>query len=413
MSGAESTGGYERLTLDTVAGYVSATGPLMEVIDGQAIAETAEVGDGNLNLVFILRDRDARGLVLKQALPYVRLVGPSWPLPVDRAQREADALRVYAGFAPDLVPKLYHFDPRHFVVAMEDLSDHTVWRGALNAGDRHEGIAGDLGVFVARLAFHTSVFGLGVAEQRDLLASMVNSELRVITEDLVFSEPYANSSRNSVLAGNAGDMRALAGDTAMVREIGWLKWQFMTEAEALIHGDLHTGSVMFRQAAGDRERSTKVIDPEFAFYGPVGFDVGALWGNYVLAAARAFALGEGERGAWCLGLIGETWESFHREFTGLWPAVGDPRVFTDGTRDQYLAKVKLDSWGFAAAKIARRIVGLAKVSDIETLPEELRVGAARGALRAARMVAVGRHVSSRIDRMVDGISNILAENATC
>lgn len=30
------------------------------------------------------------------------------------------------------------------------------------------------------------------------------------------------------------------------------------------------------------ETETKVIDPEFAFYGPIGFDLGAVIGNYFL-----------------------------------------------------------------------------------------------------------------------------------
>jgi len=30
-------------------------------------------------------------------------------------------------------------------------------------------------------------------------------------------------------------------------------------------------------------QSTQVIDPEFAFYGPMGFDVGAFLGNLILA----------------------------------------------------------------------------------------------------------------------------------
>ena len=50
----------------------------------------------------------------------------------------------------------------------------------------------------------------------------------------------------------------------------------MTAAEALIHGDLHTGSIMVNQD------ETKVIDPEFAFYGPMGFDVGLLLANFFL-----------------------------------------------------------------------------------------------------------------------------------
>lgn len=403
---------YAVLAPETVTAYVAATESLCRVVDPQAMASVAEVGDGNLNLVFILQDRHQYGLVLKQALPYVRLVGPDWPLPVDRAQREAEAMRTYAEFASEMVPKLYHFDPVHFVLAMEDLSDHQVWRTALNAGERHEGTAADMGLFVARVAFHTSVFGLGGSAQRERLVRSVNSELRVITEDLVFSEPYVDAGRNSVLPENLPDAQALANDRAMLREIGALKWQFMTEAEALIHGDLHTGSVMVRPADAGRPRSTKVIDPEFAFYGPVGFDIGALWGNYVLAAARATALGDTAQARWCLQLVGETWNAFVAELCRLWPEVHDDRVFRTWTRDQYLDKVKVDGWGFAAAKAARRIVGLAKVTDIQSLDEPRRVGASRGVLRAARMMAVTRHGWSDIEAMTDMIGNVLVECAS-
>ena len=53
--------------------------------------------------------------------------------------------------------------------------------------------------------------------------------------------------------------------------------RFSERAQALIHADLHTGSVMVTQ------ESTQVIDHEFAFYGPMGFDIGAFLGNLILA----------------------------------------------------------------------------------------------------------------------------------
>lgn len=53
--------------------------------------------------------------------------------------------------------------------------------------------------------------------------------------------------------------------------------RFCERAQALIHGDLHTGSVMVTQD------STQVIDPEFSFIGPMGFDIGAYLGNLILA----------------------------------------------------------------------------------------------------------------------------------
>ena len=53
--------------------------------------------------------------------------------------------------------------------------------------------------------------------------------------------------------------------------------RFCERAQALIHGDLHTGSMMVTVD------STQVIDPEFGFYGPMGFDIGAFLGNLILA----------------------------------------------------------------------------------------------------------------------------------
>lgn len=53
--------------------------------------------------------------------------------------------------------------------------------------------------------------------------------------------------------------------------------RFCERAQALLHGDLHTGSIMVTPD------STQVIDPEFGFYGPMGFDIGAFIGNLILA----------------------------------------------------------------------------------------------------------------------------------
>ncbi len=53
--------------------------------------------------------------------------------------------------------------------------------------------------------------------------------------------------------------------------------QFLASSQALIHGDLHTGSVMVT------ESDTRVIDPEFAVYGPIGFDLGAFLANLLMS----------------------------------------------------------------------------------------------------------------------------------
>src|SRR5688572_2343893 len=58
-----------------------------------------EVGDGNLNLVFIVTGPNG-AVVVKQALPYVRLVGKSWPLPLERSHYEYTALIEQTKHAP-------------------------------------------------------------------------------------------------------------------------------------------------------------------------------------------------------------------------------------------------------------------------------------------------------------------------
>lgn len=405
---------YEFLTAELAPDYIAAHDELSSQVDPSRIVSVQEVGDGNLNLVFIVKDADGRGLVLKQALPYVRLVGPEWPMTPERARREAETTDAHARLVPDLVPRFFLFDSTRYIIGMEDLSDHRVWRGALNEGLRHEGVASRMGEYVAAVAFGTSIFALGGEEHKRQMAASINPDMCSITEDLVFTEPCVDAGRNSVLPANESDARELSEDSFMVEQMGIAKWCFMTHAEALIHGDLHTGSVMVRAADGAEGSvsSAKAFDSEFAFYGPVAFDLGALWANYTLAAARAVALGDDVRARWCLDLVRQTWEAFESGFRARWPERCDPRVFTDSYLDDRIDTWRRETWLFAAAKMSRRIVGLAKVSDIETLDPEVREGAARGALRAARRAVRLRAEDSRPEAFISMAEEILLENAT-
>ena len=85
----------------------------------------SEVGDGNLNLVFIVKGSTG-GIAVKQALPYVRLVGESWPLPLSRSHYEYRALVHQARLAPGLVPAVLHHNEALALIAMELLEPHII-----------------------------------------------------------------------------------------------------------------------------------------------------------------------------------------------------------------------------------------------------------------------------------------------
>lgn len=130
-----------------------------QVADPQALVSADEIGDGNLNLVFKIRDREGVSrVIVKQALPYVRCVGESWPLTLDRARIEAETLLIHGGFCPRHTVKVLHHDPELAVMVQEDLSDHRIWRSELVQGNYHPLAAGQLAEYLAQTLFHTSDF---------------------------------------------------------------------------------------------------------------------------------------------------------------------------------------------------------------------------------------------------------------
>jgi 5-methylthioribose kinase len=371
-----------------------------------------EVGDGNLNLVFIVEgERD--GVVVKQALPYVRLVGESWPLPLERSWFEFSALTEQACYAPRLTPEIFHFDRAQAMIVMEYLRPHVIMRKALIRGIEYPRFAGDIAVFLAATLFNTSVLaGTAAAHKTRLELFAPNTALCKITEDLVFTDPYREAPLNRwTRPWLDAQKRAFEGDSALKVAAQALKLKFMTSAEALIHGDLHTGSIMATP------EDTRVIDPEFAFIGPMGFDVGAVIGNLFLAyfAQAGHEAKPSARDAyreWILEQAGRVWSEFHDRFLALWRAAlagdaypaslfpsEDDRAAMENERARFLRALFEDTLGFAGAKMIRRILGLAHVEDLESIADpERRARCEAKALRLARELVVGaRGFASLVD----------------
>jgi 5-methylthioribose kinase len=360
----------------------------------------SEVGDGNLNLVFIVRGTN-RGIAVKQALPYVRLVGESWPLPLSRSHYECRALVHQARLAPGMVPAVLHHNEALALIAMELLEPHIIMRKGLVSGTCYPRFVDDITTFLARTLFLSSDLAVPAAEKKEGIAAFSgNHALCKITEDLIFTDPYFRAEQNRWtspwLDATAARFRE---DLDLHVAISRLKLKFMSGPEALIHGDLHTGSIMVT------ESETKVIDPEFAFYGPMGFDVGAIIGNLIMSylASAGHERSPGERRlfeAWMLETIEKVWAEFSRKFVELWRAGADGDAYPaplfsgqsgaarlEAERQAYMDRLFQDTVGFAAAKIIRRILGLAHNIDFEWIEDpRLRATCEARSLRLARAI---------------------------
>ena len=53
--------------------------PLSTALTARRALQVTEVGDGNINFVYIVKG-PAGAVCLKQGLPFVRIAGDSWPL---------------------------------------------------------------------------------------------------------------------------------------------------------------------------------------------------------------------------------------------------------------------------------------------------------------------------------------------
>jgi 5-methylthioribose kinase len=393
---------YQPLTADSLAQRLGSLPVLRQRLGADTTAwQVREVGDGNLNLVFIVEGKSGSAVV-KQALPYVRLVGDSWPLPLKRAFFEFNALTRQAARAPGLVPEIYHVDDAQALIVMEYLTPHIILRKGMVAGTVYPRLAKDLGVFMAHSLFKGSDLHMTTRDRkRDLALFADNVELCDITENLVFSDPYFEAKLNRHTRPHLDDYVAkLRADRDLKVAAQQMKAAFCANAQTLLHGDLHAGSVMVTQT------DTRVIDPEFAVYGPIGFDVGMLLGNFWMAyfAQAGHESAPGARDdyrAWILAAIEECWSVFRQEFTRLWreertgilyerslfEAQGDT-LGSEQALHHYLHAIWVDSLGFAGVEMHRRILGLAHVHELESIEDP-----ARRAISERRALALGRHLA--------------------
>lgn len=195
-------------------------------LDDDNIITVKEIGDGNLNFVFVV----ANSVIIKQALPYIRCIGESWPLTKDRAYFEAMALQEQGRLTPHHVPQVYHFDPTMSLIAMRYLEPpHIVLRKGLIAGIQYPLLARHMAHFMANTFFFTSLlFRSTLDHKREVAKFCGNAALCRHTQQVVFSDPYQISQYNHWTSPYLDpDAEALRQDDLLKLEIADLKSKYI------------------------------------------------------------------------------------------------------------------------------------------------------------------------------------------
>ena len=355
------------LDSETVIEYIQEKLPNYFGKDAKLSAK--EIGDGNINYVFRVKDENGKTIIVKHADIYYRNTKET--VSTDRSRIEYEILQIEKSLAPQYVPELYLYDPIMATVVMQDVGDHENMRYSLIEHRTFPTFADDIATFMANTLIGTTDLVCSPDQKKDWTKQFINKEMCEITERLVLEEPYKNfRNSNKVFEPDKQFLEhELYEDEKLHYEVAILKYLFQTKAQSLIHGDLHSGSVFVKQG------STMVLDPEFAFYGPAGYDVGNIVGHMIFAWVHNEVSEKDENKKetfrkWCEDSIIEIVDGFKQKSLNILKEKCTDVMFNvPGFHEKYVNDILSDSAGYAGTEIIRRIIGSAKFNFITSLED--------------------------------------------
>ncbi len=368
--------------------------------------KVSEIGDGNINYVFkVVDNKSGKSVVVKQADVLLRSSGR--PLDISRNKIEADILKIQYELVPAFIPEIYNYNEAMSTLTMEDISAYKNLRYELMNEQIFPNFAEDISTFLANVLLPTTDLCWDRHEKKELVKNFTNIDMCDISEDLVFTEPYYNyKDQNIIIEANEQFVKDhIYQNDVLIGHVAALRNKYMNQAQALVHGDLHSGSIFINQAG------VKVIDPEFAFYGPMGYDIGNVIGNLFFPLARAhYYNGDGKFQVWLANTICDVYDKVKEKMATVYDeSVTLPLYKNTSFKTTYLSEVMADSLGYAGTEIIRRVIGDSKVKEVSEAPlGEERIAMERALLKMGMELIMQRNEITTGEELVRRCHQIMA-----
>lgn len=255
-----------------------------------SIADLVKAGEGNMNRTFRSKLSSGSSVILKQSVPYVAKY-PQIAAPEGRLDVEASfyhAIQIDDKVAQSM-PRLLHYNKEELLLCLEDLGDSNGVGGgdmtfAYDNNNNQEVVFGGRhrdGLMRWLAALHDITIDETLAA-----STFLNMEMRVLNHQHIFDLPLnsENGLDLDTYTGTVG-LQALASskytsntelqEKATILGELYLGQKSTSNQNVLLHGDFYPGSFfLVKEQKDDDGGVVKVIDPEFAFYGPAEFDLG-------------------------------------------------------------------------------------------------------------------------------------------
>ena len=329
-----------------------------------------EVSDGNINHVYKVSD-GKKSLILKQTGETIRTSGN--PLDQYRGHIEERCLKIQRKLSGGQVPEIYDYNETMHVILMEDVSNFKNLRYELQKKHIYPKFDEQISNFMVNVLLPTTDLVLESTTKKNLVKEFINPGPCQISEDLVLTEPYYDYNNRNTFDRRLTEFVKinLYENDVLKANIGQLRNNFMNNAQALIHGDLHSGSIFINSD------DIRVFDSEFAFYGPIGYDIGNVIGNLIFpyVVQKAFQSKLKEDNSEIINWLHENIKKvFDKTFTKLSEKydqiVKFPFYREREFKNQYLRSIKNDTLGYAGTEIIRRTVGDSKVIETTSIENQ-------------------------------------------
>ncbi|MGP1414887.1 MAG: phosphotransferase [Treponema sp.] len=369
-----------------------------------------ELSDGNVNYLFRLINKDTRESVVIKIADSVTRMRPDGSISKKRNLLEARylmRLNVALNGLEDQVsilktPKVISIsDSKHYFL-MEDVVPSISLRQALMDGVMPE----DLGFRFATFIAISQIPYVGLIDRSHFNTELdflpINDDLIKITEDLVFTHPFFDKrGRNLYTKGNEEFLHNEITNDKRLRFISArLLDKFKTQKQTLIHGDLHTGSVLVRfngeKVIGKLSNNMDmfVIDPEFSTLAPIAYDIGNVIAHLFIADVYNMIKynADSKKRRYMHSYILKQINTLVSTFTDfsysiLKDEIENPLYKSERFVVKYIEDIVNDAWKFAGLEMIRRVVGSAKVPELTSITDiETRIKMERIIIKDAKKI---------------------------
>lgn len=353
------------------------------VEDLRAIKESVE---GFVNTIYRIRGDNGHSAVMKQvaALPISRAEEQGdgqpdthlqdWTLDPGRLRNEISVLIFWNSVLPGICPEIYLFDEPRGIIVMEDLSHLSLLRYEFSRMKPFPLLGERLGDFFAHNLFYSSDLHMTRFRRKTMQDFFENPEYTAL-EPFLFEDCAIVSDHRTMPEATWPLRQSILTDTICQNEIKRLRQLFTTTKECLIHTDLHSSNIMVDEA------TVKIIDTEFAGFGPIAQDFGRLtasfclnylsWlgddGSYTPAARLAYQES-------VLDILETMYTRFESTFQSLCQEnQADSYILKSLDVEGYLRSHFVDALSYTALNAGSRIADRGLCYDLARLPEEERV----------------------------------------